>query len=123
MVVIDTDDTKRNFEEISLSVKQGLLENIPQANENNTKLALYALYKIATVEVEDESSNLSLLKPNISRPGMFDPVGQAKWDVWNNMVDTLEKNNTKGQNTLSTIQDFSREKYIALVKKLQRSQR
>lgn len=41
---------------------------------NETKLKMYALYKQATVG-----------KCNTSKPGVFDFVGQAKWNAWNNL--------------------------------------
>ncbi|GAA5991649.1 hypothetical protein JCM11641_000209 [Rhodosporidiobolus odoratus] len=42
------------------------------STSNETKLRLYALYKIAT-----EST-----APVSSRPGIFDFTGRAKWDAW-----------------------------------------
>ncbi|GAA5851606.1 hypothetical protein JCM8547_001147 [Rhodosporidiobolus lusitaniae] len=39
---------------------------------NQTKLRLYALYKVATASVQ----------PTTARPGIFDFTGRAKWDAW-----------------------------------------
>ncbi|GAA5893292.1 hypothetical protein JCM6882_007996 [Rhodosporidiobolus microsporus] len=42
------------------------------STSNETKLRLYALYKIATASHT----------PSTSRPGIFDFTGRAKWDAW-----------------------------------------
>lgn len=47
------------------------LDNHPHDPGNDTKLALYALYKQAT---KGDASG--------KRPGMFDLVGRAKYDAW-----------------------------------------
>ncbi|KAG9047917.1 hypothetical protein FS842_000532 [Serendipita sp. 407] len=39
---------------------------------NNTKLELYALYKMITVSRH----------PNVTKPSIFDMTGRAKWDAW-----------------------------------------
>jgi diazepam-binding inhibitor (GABA receptor modulator, acyl-CoA-binding protein) len=46
-------------------------KNLPKRPDNQTLLQLYALYKQAT------SGDVSG-----GRPGMFDMVGQAKYDAW-----------------------------------------
>ncbi|BGO92039.1 hypothetical protein NBRC10512_001008 [Rhodotorula toruloides] len=45
------------------------------ASSNETKLALYALFKIATVSS----------RPTTSRPGLLDWTGRAKWDAWDKL--------------------------------------
>ena len=65
-------------------------KNVDKTN-NDQKLALYGLYKQATVG-----------DVNTSRPGMFDMKGKAKWDAW-------EKNKGKSQ-------DQAKDEYVALVK-------
>ncbi|GAA5912185.1 uncharacterized protein JCM6883_000590 [Sporobolomyces salmoneus] len=45
------------------------------ATTTQTKLKLYALFKIAT----------TTSRPTNSRPGMLDFSGRAKWDAWDNM--------------------------------------
>lgn len=55
-------------------------------HSNQTKLALYGLYKQATVGDCDKS-----------KPGMFDMVGKAKWDSWNNL---------KGMNKESAMKNY-----------------
>lgn len=42
--------------------------------DNDTKLKMYALYK----QIEDGPLNTS----SHSKPGFFDPIGRAKYDVW-----------------------------------------
>jgi len=60
---------------------------------NNIKLDLYSLFK------QGSSGDVKG-----SRPGMFDPVGRAKWDAW-------EKR--KGMS-----KDAAMEAYVALIEKL-----
>ena len=45
-----------------------------KTQSNQVKLTLYGLYKQATVG-----------DCNKPKPGMFDMVGKAKWDSWNNL--------------------------------------
>ncbi|BGP32720.1 hypothetical protein JCM10296v2_004503 [Rhodotorula toruloides] len=45
------------------------------ATSNETKLKLYALFKVATVSP----------RPTTSRPGLLDWTGRAKWDVWDKL--------------------------------------
>ncbi|MEI2776327.1 MAG: acyl-CoA-binding protein [Tetrasphaera sp.] len=47
------------------------LDKSPDNQSNDTKLALYGLYKQAT---KGDASG--------KRPGMFDLVGRAKYDAW-----------------------------------------
>ncbi len=61
---------------------------------NNIKLDLYSLFK------QGSSGDVTG-----SRPGMFDPVGRAKWDAW-------EKR--KGMS-----KDAAMEAYVALIDKLE----
>jgi acyl-CoA-binding protein len=61
---------------------------------NNIKLDLYSLFK------QGSSGDVTG-----SRPGMFDPVGRAKWDAWDKR---------KGMS-----KDAAMEAYIALIDKLE----
>ncbi|BGP00110.1 Ankyrin repeat-containing domain protein [Rhodotorula toruloides] len=45
------------------------------ASSNETKLKLYALFKIAIVSS----------RPTTSRPGLLDWTGRAKWDAWDKL--------------------------------------
>lgn len=82
-------DLQARFEEAARAAQQ-----LPQRPDNDILLKLYALYKQAT-------------KGNVSgrRPGMFDPVGRAKYDAWKKM---------KGAS-----QQEAQQAYIDLVEKLQ----
>jgi acyl-CoA-binding protein len=60
---------------------------------NDAKLQLYALYKQAT---EGD--------PTGKRPGMFDPVGRAKYDAW--------------QKVAGTSADEAKQAYVDLVRQL-----
>lgn len=59
-------DLRSQFEEAAAAAK-----SLPKRPDNETLLRLYALYKQAT------SGDVSG-----GRPGMFDMVGQAKYDAW-----------------------------------------
>lgn len=59
-------DLQTKFEQAAATAKQ-----LPNRPSNDNLLALYALYKQATAG--DVSGK---------RPGMFDPVGRAKYDAW-----------------------------------------
>jgi diazepam-binding inhibitor (GABA receptor modulator, acyl-CoA-binding protein) len=59
-------ELKDQFEAAAAAAK-----NLPTRPDNQTLLQLYALYKQAT------SGDVSG-----GRPGMFDMVGQAKYDAW-----------------------------------------
>jgi diazepam-binding inhibitor (GABA receptor modulator, acyl-CoA-binding protein) len=59
-------ELKDQFEAAAAAAK-----NLPKRPDNQTLLQLYALYKQAT------SGDVSG-----GRPGMFDMVGQAKYDAW-----------------------------------------
>ncbi len=72
---------------------QSDVKTLPQRPANETLLELYALYKQGT---EGNASG--------SRPGMFDPVGRAKFDAWSKK---------KG-----TAKDAAKTAYVALVEKL-----
>ncbi len=61
-----TDDLRARFEAAAQAV-----QNLSRRPDNDTLLQLYALYKQAT------SGDVSG-----KRPGMFDPVGRAKYDAW-----------------------------------------
>jgi diazepam-binding inhibitor (GABA receptor modulator, acyl-CoA-binding protein) len=67
---------------------------LPESTTNDDRLALYGLFKQATV-----GDNTT------SKPGIFDPKGRAKWDAWENQ---------KGKGS----EDAMRA-YIELVKELQ----
>jgi diazepam-binding inhibitor (GABA receptor modulator, acyl-CoA-binding protein) len=67
--------TVEQFEEAQKRVKQ-----LPEAPSTDDLLALYALYKQATVgDVQGE------------RPGMMDFRGRAKWDAWRAVKGTLRE--------------------------------
>lgn len=68
-------------------------KTLPDSINNDDKLALYGLFKQATIG-----------DVNTSRPGIFDPKGRAKWDAW-------EKN--KGMSS-----EDAMKKYIELVEQL-----
>ncbi|KAF0685846.1 Aste57867_22321 [Aphanomyces stellatus] len=61
--------TMSTFEEAVAAIGSWKPANQPS---NDEKLAIYALYKQATVG-----------DCNTSRPGMMDFTGKAKWDAWN----------------------------------------
>jgi len=69
------------------------VKNLKTKPSDNDLLALYGLFKQATVG-----------DCNTSKPGIFDPKGRAKWDAWN-------KN--KG-----VAKDAAESEYVALVEKL-----
>ncbi|XP_071960063.1 acyl-CoA-binding protein-like [Antedon mediterranea] len=48
------------------------VKQLKQSPTDQEKLAIYALYKQATVG-----------DTNTTRPGMIDFTGKAKWDAWN----------------------------------------
>jgi len=58
---------KEDFEAAAAAAK-----TLPSNVSNEDKLALYGLFKQATVG-----------DCNIDKPGIFDPTGRAKWDAWN----------------------------------------
>ena len=64
-----------------------------KASTNEVKLQLYSLFKQA------KSGDCAS-----SRPGMFDPVGRAKWDAWDGL---------KG-----LANDEAKQRYIDLLRKL-----
>lgn len=66
---------------------------LPQAPDNQTKLKLYGLFKQAT---EGDVSG--------DKPGMFDFVGGAKYEAWNQL---------KG-----TSKEQAQQQYVALVEEL-----
>ena len=80
-----------SFEEVVELLKSEDLKNKIDALDNAKKLDIYALFKQATVG-----------EVNISRPGMFDPKGQAKFDAW------------KSKEGMS--QDDAKSAYVDLVK-------
>lgn len=69
------------------------IQKLPKRPDNATLLQIYALYKQATAG--DASGK---------RPGMFDPVGQAKYDAWAKL---------KG-----TAREQAKQQYIALAEQL-----
>jgi acyl-CoA-binding protein len=81
-------DLETQFEQAAAQVQK-----LPQKPDNETLLLLYALYKQAT---RGDASG--------KRPGMFDMVGQAKFDAWMKL---------KGKSKESAMTE-----YIALVHKL-----
>lgn len=81
-------DLKRDFEQAAKDVK-----GLPERPDNDTLLALYALYKQGT---EGDVSG--------PKPGFFDFVGTAKYEAWARL---------KGK-----AQDEAMREYVDLVKKL-----
>lgn len=76
--------------DVAAEEAKGLPDNV----SNDDKLALYGLFKQATV-----GDNTT------ARPGLFDPKGKAKWDAWDKQ---------KGKSSEAAMQE-----YIQLVKDLQ----
>ena len=60
-----------SFEEVVERLKDESLAEKVQALPDDKKLAIYGLFKQATVG-----------DVNTSRPGMLDFKGKAKWDAW-----------------------------------------
>ncbi len=79
---------KAQFEAAATAAKR-----LPKRPDNNTMLQLYALYKQAS---EGDVSG--------SKPGMFDMVGQAKYNAWHAIKGTSQEN--------------AMQQYIELVQKL-----
>ncbi len=84
-------DLKSQFEAAASAIQA-----LPKRPDNTTLLEVYALYKQATAG--DTTGK---------RPGMFDPVGQAKYDAWAKL---------KG-----TSPEQAMRRYIALAEHLQSS--
>jgi acyl-CoA-binding protein len=70
---------------------------IPTSSE--TKLRLYALYKIAT----------SAPRPSTSRPGIFDFQGRAKWDSWTALGSSPLYEERREQGRLRAKEDYVEE--------------
>ena len=68
-------DLKKKFEAAEKKKK-----NLSERPDNNTMLKLYALYKQASVGDNTEK-----------KPGFTDMVGRAKWDAWNGLKGTANK--------------------------------
>ncbi|MBK7053337.1 MAG: acyl-CoA-binding protein [Rhodoferax sp.] len=68
-------DLKKKFEAAAAHSK-----NLSERPDNNTMLKLYALYKQASVGDNTEK-----------KPGFTDMVGRAKWDAWNGLKGTANK--------------------------------
>ncbi|MBK7052109.1 MAG: acyl-CoA-binding protein [Rhodoferax sp.] len=68
-------DLKKKFEAAAANSK-----NLSERPDNNTMLKLYALYKQASVGDNTEK-----------KPGFTDMVGRAKWDAWNGLKGTANK--------------------------------
>lgn len=83
-------DLQSRFQQAAAAAK-----SLASPPDSNTLLQLYALYKQAT---SGDATG--------KRPGMFDMVGRAKFDAWNEV-----KGLTK---------DTAMQKYIDLVEKLQK---
>ncbi|MBT9505245.1 acyl-CoA-binding protein [Rhodoferax sp.] len=66
---------KAKFEAAAASSK-----NLTERPDNATLLKIYALYKQGSVGDNTEK-----------RPGFTDMVGRAKWDAWNGLKGTSEK--------------------------------
>ena len=66
---------KTKFEAAAASSK-----NLTERPDNATLLKIYALYKQGSVGDNTEK-----------RPGFTDMVGRAKWDAWNSLKGTSEK--------------------------------
>jgi len=81
-------DLIKQFEQAASEVQQ-----LTRRPDNDTLLRLYALYKQATTG-----------DARGKRPGMFDMVGQAKFDAWSKLA--------------GTPQAAAMQQYIDLVKKL-----
>ncbi|TPX34036.1 hypothetical protein SmJEL517_g03189 [Synchytrium microbalum] len=67
---MDPAELEETFQRAAEAVKS--VKNLP----NSKLLDLYGLYKLATVGA-----------CNVSRPGMLDFAGRAKWDAWNSLGD------------------------------------
>lgn len=68
-------DLKAQFEAAAAAIQK-----LPKRPDNNTLLQIYALYKQATTG--DATGK---------RPGMFDMVGQAKYDAWAKLKGTTRE--------------------------------
>jgi diazepam-binding inhibitor (GABA receptor modulating acyl-CoA-binding protein) len=68
-------DLKKKFEAAAANSKK-----LSERPDNNTMLKLYALYKQASVGDNAEK-----------KPGFTDMVGRAKWDAWNGLKGTANK--------------------------------
>ena len=55
-------------------------KNLSERPDNATLLKIYALYKQATAGDNEEK-----------KPGFTDMVGRAKWDAWNKLKGTSDK--------------------------------
>jgi len=66
---------KANFEAAVANSK-----NLSERPDNATLLQLYALYKQGTAGDNEDK-----------KPGFTDMVGRAKWDAWNKLKGTSEK--------------------------------
>jgi diazepam-binding inhibitor (GABA receptor modulator, acyl-CoA-binding protein) len=54
-------------------------KSLPDKPDNMTLLKIYALYKQASAGDVDGK-----------RPGFTDMVGRAKWDAWNDLIESLK---------------------------------
>ncbi len=68
-------DLKAQFEAAAASSK-----NLSERPDNATLLKIYALYKQGSVGDNSEK-----------KPGFTDMVGRAKWDAWNGLKGTANK--------------------------------
>ncbi|GAA6032422.1 hypothetical protein JCM8097_008167 [Rhodosporidiobolus ruineniae] len=69
------------------------------SSSNDTKLRLYALYKVATAS----------RVPTTSRPGLLDWTGRAKWDAWTVLGKSFEGEADEGkERAMSEYQDEAR---------------
>lgn len=68
-------DLKKQFEAAAASSK-----DLSERPDNATLLKIYALYKQASVGDNTEK-----------KPGFVDMVGRAKWDAWNGLKGTSNK--------------------------------
>jgi acyl-CoA-binding protein len=69
-------EIKKMFNAICKQIKNST-DKTTDSISDSEKLKFYSYYKQATVG--------SCKKSGIERPGMFDPVGSAKWDAWNKL--------------------------------------
>jgi len=73
----------KKFEK-AVAIVQGLPKGGPVQPSQDDKLYFYSHYKQATIG-----------DVNISRPGMLDFVGKAKWDAWKELEGTSKEDAEK----------------------------
>ncbi|KIJ51432.1 hypothetical protein M422DRAFT_158044 [Sphaerobolus stellatus SS14] len=91
----------------AVAIVQGLPKDGPVQTSQDDKLFFYAHYKQGTIG-----------DVNISRPGMLDFVGKAKWDAWNAIKGTSKEDAQKAYvekllKILKAGEDEESKKYVA----------